>query len=791
MKTIEIFNLTLACLAITLIHIAAIEKAPAVTVACLMISALVFFTLLRSQELGICVLLLSVLTGGWISSGTQTQNVHFTAAFICAGIAASSLKYLKRKKQRRITPAGWLLAAFSLLAVFSGIFAFLRFYSFHPYPGLGYLDIAVNVFGISSNRVILNILFSTVNYFSYAGVFILATNIKWNREWAGKLRTTLLAAFTINALAVITQLLVVPGAFTAGGILLDGRATGFMNNCNALSNSSAVVLAFLPFLFPKHQKNTSTSWLLMIMLILCLYFGGGRSAMLFVILTYFCYGIYIFKSRKSERQKLFSISSVLLAATVSITLVLLFVMFPIGAERLSPAISDLSIDYFTFLRLGMWQHAGGIITSHPLGGIGSGTFFSEVGNFSALAGYPHWQTDNALNFYLHIGAELGIIALALLITAFIFIIRQALDQPARNQEENFPLTLALIPTILFLLVSLLGPHLIDNEVMLLFWLFVGVLTNPGASEQSQEKQPTTVKKKMVAAWAVLFVVAVSGMAWSSLELHPLKQWNKLRWHMEGGFFPPENEDGTQQWSSPRAIKTVRPDAGFLHIHWRIGHEEVAAYKPRVKIIFEDQVLLDKVVADPHWRHSFFFVRSDHITPQRLVFLVEPPLIPDKFLADGDKRRLGIRIGKLEFLDELPADRIGFWESEASKLGTFRWSKEEAYQKVPLRKGKLKLTIRTNHPDVKEDPVKVNYELNGCLKETITLNNHDWHEVVIDPSELPEWALPDWHPSLLEEVTGILRFQISRTWVPAEEIGSDDDRELGIAVSEVHILGLER
>ena len=120
--------------------------------------------------------------------------------------------------------------------------------------------------------------------------------------------------------------------------------------------------------------------------------------MLFAILTYFCYAIYIYKSRKNERQKIFSLSGVLQAAVVTIILVPLFVMFPIGAERLSPAISDLSIDYFTFLRLGMWQHAGGIITSHPLGGIGSGTFFSEVGNFSARAGYPHWQIDNALNF---------------------------------------------------------------------------------------------------------------------------------------------------------------------------------------------------------------------------------------------------------------------------------------------------------------------------------------------------------------------------------------------------------
>lgn len=90
---------------------------------------------------------------------------------------------------------------------------------------------------------------------------------------------------------------------------------------------------------------------------------------------------------------------------------------------------------------------------------------------------------------------------------------------------------------------------------------------------------------------------------------------------------------------------------------------------------------------------------------------------------------------------------------------------------------IKLELMTHIPELRSQPIELNFKLNGEALSALSLIDYDWLEVVL------------YVPDKLRTVSHFeLEIHASRTWQPAlHDANSNDDRHLSIAVASVEII----
>lgn len=127
---------------------------------------------------------------------------------------------------------------------------------------------------------------------------------------------------------------------------------------------------------------------------------------------------------------------------------------------------------------------------------------------------------------------------------------------------------------------------------------------------------------------------------------------------------------------------------------------------------------------------------------------------------GLKQQFGI--GKLE-------------ETEEGSL--FRWTEKAAGMTIRIEKPVIHIPLMASHPDIKKNPVIVKvYLVKDFFKEKfllgkIVLKQCDWETFEFDISN-----------EINQEV--ILLFEVSRTWNPLKVLGTQDPRNLGVAIGSI-------
>lgn len=115
------------------------------------------------------------------------------------------------------------------------------------------------------------------------------------------------------------------------------------------------------------------------------------------------------------------------------------------------------------------------------------------------------------------------------------------------------------------------------------------------------------------------------------------------------------------------------------------------------------------------------------------------------------------------------DQEGWYQWE--RLGPefrYRWTKKTASLKLDVEGPVITIPISAAHPDIEQRPVKLKLYLDGQLIDEIGLRDRNWQSF--------DYLIPDPKKKSVE-----LRFKVNRTWNPLETIGSNDDRNLGVAV----------
>ena len=98
-----------------------------------------------------------------------------------------------------------------------------------------------------------------------------------------------------------------------------------------------------------------------------------------------------------------------------------------------------------------------------------------------------------------------------------------------------------------------------------------------------------------------------------------------------------------------------------------------------------------------------------------------------------------------------------------------------FENTDLRR--IRLELMTHIPELRSQPIELNFELNGERIGAFSLFEYDWLEIVLD---VPE--------QLKKNPRFELDIHASRTWQPAlHDPQSSDDRHLSIAVCNVELL----
>lgn len=123
---------------------------------------------------------------------------------------------------------------------------------------------------------------------------------------------------------------------------------------------------------------------------------------------------------------------------------------------------------------------------------------------------------------------------------------------------------------------------------------------------------------------------------------------------------------------------------------------------------------------------------------------------------------------------------GFYAPEKSEGRVFRWTGATAGFTIPVRGPALTVPVLASHPGIQKSPLRVQVDLANHLSRNpqrltdFQIDHSRWQNLTLD---LPPGT----------QKMALLIFRIERTWRPSAEIGSGDERDLGIAVGEIGFL----
>ena len=171
-------------------------------------------------------------------------------------------------------------------------------------------------------------------------------------------------------------------------------------------------------------------------------------------------------------------------------------------------------------------------------------------------------------------------------------------------------------------------------------------------------------------------------------------------------------------------------------------------------------------------------------PQRFRIETSETFVPMDYAAQSisetrqqrrslDQRVLGVGVGEILWLRQLPPEGLGFYSTETNAGRRFRWSTDRASWPIaaaPLGSDTLLFRARIASPDASARPVAVTLYWNADAVGSESFNNGSWRQMRLE--SLPHTTEP-----------GVLTVVVSRTWNARRAGVGADSRNLGIAVSE--------
>jgi len=253
-----------------------------------------------------------------------------------------------------------------------------------------------------------------------------------------------------------------------------------------------------------------------------------------------------------------------------------------------------------------------------------------------------------------------------------------------------------------------------------------------------------------------------------------------------GFYPPDNWNGEViSWTMKKSSRYLRyfiKDYIGITIH---SQPENSSDQLGLSCrLFIEKKLVDEINLFNGGSRNLYYYLPPLRTNARGV-LIETEVLrtfsPRRYFVNSDNRQLGVALSLRGDITTLPAEGIGFYQTETATESPFsEWPKDKPFQfrwtggqaSIPVTKSMLKdgfnAFVCAHHPDVVSN--KVILRIFGNEKHLMTrdFNSNNWQKIII--------------PSEMLTAVNVLTFQVNRTWNPKLVEKRLDERDLGVAIA---------
>jgi len=427
-----------------------------------------------------------------------------------AGRPLKSL-FLKVRSQTlydpRITKA---LYIFTIILLISCAITIFRYSNFFPFITNNYYDLTIDLNRTGSTGAMIWTIRYFINYFMGFLFFILIFNVIENIKDIINCVISLIAATMISAGVIIYQYYFDPYFATFTAWVKAGRFNATFSDPNALGAYTVLLFPiFLGLLI--YFKKWYIRLLILILFVIFfmeLLFSGSRSAiigvsisLLIFIIIFIVKGIKILKRNFKSYSK---IKKIIIIISISVVLILIiaFIVFlfnipdsfvtNISAIDRMVATIRTGISYtqshgiyggfrsISNFRYIFWGQAVEMFKDYPLTGVGHGSYIFQIPNYLEINETGFDQVDYSGSFYLQILSELGIPGILIyLFIIFLFIsivLRYFIWKKPKKPGRSEWLLVALFTSFIAMLAAqTFGPHTNFDEVMIAFWLIIGLM----------------------------------------------------------------------------------------------------------------------------------------------------------------------------------------------------------------------------------------------------------------------------------------------------------------------------
>jgi len=410
--------------------------------------------------------------------------------------------------------------------------------------------------------------------------------------------------------------------------------------------------------------------------------------------------------------------------------------------------------------------AAKIINELPLTGIGLGSFISELPNYRKITKELIYVPDTACNYYLQIGAEQGLITLAVVIIIFAVWFRKWW-----HNIHNAGIFLywifvgAAIATML--VVFLFGMHTLAHEIQCLLWI---CLAQPFIAQPEGWKEFN--KSKYL--YLLIFVICVIYFSVAILKLSLEKQKNRFGWDDNPQFYQwekwPDPNVKSVRYSKKESSEKIHCSGVFFEQKWCALHPDIK--ENPVKIDFHLGNYSTNILAEDNNWHSLKIQVDPNFNKNNINFSVnvDHTWKASTLGMNNDKRKLGLLLNKISWKNSKGMFQSEIWQDDGSFMAgkKYQWTGKNAEIAVTLTGKYVKIPIRIGQPDVVTTIIGIN---NTNLEELILADNA-WQETILFCGQF--------FKQNEKKKNVIINFNVDKTMTP-ENYGIDDDRELGIAV----------
>lgn len=573
-------------------------------------------------------------------------------------------------------PMAWL----SVLVILSAAVTLFRYAGFFPFRSDGILELVVNANDVRAGGAIMSTAFNSLSYLAGFLFFAAVYRAADSRVFAEKLLKILAVAVFLSLVFAAVQKVYAPGLGNTPFWEKLGQINGTFKDPNSLGGFLAAFVPIALGLALSTRRGTKILCFSVAALALAVFpEAGSRSSLVAMAagLALFI-GAAVFraggKGRASRyRRRAVAVVLILAVAVLGFFGSNLHKRLSWSAEALT---GKLPLRHFFNYRLTLWSSALRMMTAYPLTGVGLGAYIIELPNTLAGDGILHPNTDSALNYFLQVGAELGLPGLILVLWIFGRLARRmvrTIRRPPGEVRAGFQALGVAAGLATFLISFLFHSYIGSFEVILFFWLLAALLfrltdepedapsagRDPGRGADGDARGTPrgggSWKGRRRAAVAAGLGVLVFGAVHLRNSLGPLsieERTEKFGWTQDFGFYSRERNDRgfDFRWSGARAGLALRNLGAPLIIPVTAMHPDIADRPVTIRIYLADRrfrrtlLLLEYVQRNKEWSEMDILLPGPE---RRMVYLVLEPgrtWSPRRELGVPDSRELGFAMG---------------------------------------------------------------------------------------------------------------------------------------------------